>query len=333
MGTGPRLKNAFGTGVGNAEQFGIAMAQRGVTPEMFQKAVADKDRGDVVAAALRGELLAIYTHVNPHADKIVPPAWNYPPEWPGMTSWEEQLDVLRTFLPKLNPDGLPETAQSYLEQKGLWAQTFEREGYDQSYPLYDGLVVFALPGAAAAKLGFGDLWADVAKGREGQGLWGRLCEEVLFPQFTLPTDNPRFPGFYNCRQGQMGSDRFLPPDSLAQWFKELEQQTAGDFACRPFNFGRRLAGDAVEASWWEVEHLLDGLVSPTWTSSQALLTNPSRLPRYGTLAIDCDDRYRFGDNREFLSAPHFCRLDDRLEFCSGHVEGPDGRYGAAFVRR
>lgn len=48
-------KDAFGNGLGNAHQFGLAMGERGITPAMFQQAVADPTRGVAVAASLRGE--------------------------------------------------------------------------------------------------------------------------------------------------------------------------------------------------------------------------------------------------------------------------------------
>lgn len=52
-------KDTFGPGGGNAHQFGVAMGKegRGVKPEHYQHAVADKARGDLVAAALRGDPL------------------------------------------------------------------------------------------------------------------------------------------------------------------------------------------------------------------------------------------------------------------------------------
>lgn len=48
-------KDAFGNGLGNAHQFGLAMGERGITPAMFQQAVADPGRGAAVAASLRGD--------------------------------------------------------------------------------------------------------------------------------------------------------------------------------------------------------------------------------------------------------------------------------------
>jgi hypothetical protein len=281
------------------------------------------------------ELLRGAQWVNPHADKIVRPAWDYPPEWQGMKSWEEQIAALYSLPPfsGLNPDGLPEMAKSYLEQEELWSLVFKREGHSQPYPLYDGLVVYALPGKVAAKLGIGDLWADVAKDREGKGLWGKLCEEILLPQFVLPADNPRFPAFWNNIMDAMGSDRFMPLGPIAQWFQEQEAQIKGDFACRPFNFGRRLAGYAVCASCLEAENLLAGFASPVWLTAQALVTNPGRLPRSGILAIDCSDPYRFGNDRRALGAPYFYRYDSGLRLGAGRIEYQHDNFGLAFVLR
>lgn len=270
------------------------------------------------------------TLVNPYADKIVKPDWDYPPGW-QMTSWQEQLDVLQGFYPKLNPAGLAEQAKYYLGQAQLGQQTFLCELTGQDVRLWDGLLVFPLPGRFAHKMNFGNLWADVERSRIGQGLWGKLCEEVLFPQLAS-----KFPGFINYQAGEMGSDRFLPIKPVTSWLQKLEERTEGDFACRPFNFGRRLAGHAVLSSRWIAENKLSGIVTPTWLNGQGLLTSPDRLPDYGHLWPDCaGDRYRFKGTHGFRRAPYFIHASGvRLVFAAHHnVDIPRDDRGAGVVLR
>jgi len=242
---------------------------------------------------------------------IVAPAWDYPPDF-TMKPWEEQLAVLQEAYPKLSADGLSEMAQEWLTRKEIWEQSSAHGKTGSVINHYDGLAVFPLPGKAAKKFGLGDLWSDVARGVKGkalwgkqsEGLWGKLCEEVLFPQFA-----PKFPvPFVNYRKGQMGSDRFLPEDILPSWFQEMESAVSGDFACRPMSFGRRLAGYSVQAARWEIENIIAGISGSSWVTGNTLLAHPDRLPGYGHLWLDCPgDRYRFGDSRGFGSAPYFSR--------------------------
>lgn len=263
--------------------------------------------------------------VNPHAAEIVEPKWDYLPNF-EMKGWEEQAKRLLSFYPDLNPDGLAEQAKYYLEQTELWAATFEFR--DKQVRLFDGLLVFPLPGKVAA-LGIGDLWADVKRGTKGQGLWGKLCEDVLFPHLAR-----RFPDFHNYRAGAMGSDRLLPTEEVAAWLQKLEADAPGDFACRPCNFGRRLAGYAVLASRWEAEHRLSGIVPPSWVNGNGLLTHPDRLNRYGVLWIDnAGDHYRLEDARTFVNAPYFRRHDAKLRFGASPVDNARGFYGTVFVLR
>jgi len=273
--------------------------------------------------------------INPFADKIVPAAWNYPPEFTVMTSWQDQVAVLQSGWPLDDTTGLADEAAGYLAQD-LWSQKFRRDGYAEEYPLYDGLVVFAKPGSFLVQLGVIDhhdeLYVDIANGGD---LWGRLCKEFLFPRFTKPGGNSAvpFPVFNNYSGRAMGSDRFLPESAVAAWLHELDEQPGG-FACRPFNFGRCLAGYAVETSRWEAENMLSGIATPSWINGQALVTNPFRLIRAGALAIDCGgDRVRFEGDSEFLDAPCLYRDGRGLYFGSRRVEDALGDCGSPFVLR
>ena len=264
---------------------------------------------------------------NPHP--IVKPTRKNPDGW-RMMSWREQLAALQDAFSGLDATGLPEMAEGYLGQHGLMSLIFKREDYDKPYPLWDGILVFALPGKAAKKLGIGNLWADVAKGPKGKGLWGRLCENVLFPQFTLPRDKPRFPSFNNYRAGEMGSDRFKPETSVATWLQGVEAQTKGDFACRPCSFGH-LAGYSVQAARFEAEKLL-AVTAPTWLF-QYLVADPSCITPESLWPDAGGDCYRFEDSRDFAYAPRLPRAAGELHFHTLSVASPRSNSGAVLVSR
>lgn len=298
-----------------------AIRESGITDDGAQRLI---QRGGEFNEAIVPVIQRFAELVNPYAGKIVRPAWDYPEDW-RMKEWGKQLEIFQKAYPQLDPTGLPEMAKHYLDQSDLWSMTFEFR--DKKVRLFDGLLVFLLPGKAAAKLGLGDLWADVKRGIKG--LWGKLCEDVLFKHLAS-----QFPDFKNYRAGEMGSDRFLPTDEVAQWLQKLEADTAGDFACRPCNFGRRLAGHAVVASRWAAENLLGGIATPSWVNGNGLVTHPERLNRYGVLWIDnAGDQYRFGGARTFGDAPSFRRADAWLEFGLYSVDRADGDYGSVFVLR
>lgn len=262
---------------------------------------------------------------------IVKASWDYPEDF-TMLDWNDQLEALLAIFPDFDAGEIEKQAKFWLEQTELWEQRFVFSKTGKEVSVYDGLAVSILPGRAAAKFGIGDLWEDVAKGRKGNGLWGLLCEEHLFPELAkifspLP--------FKNYRKGEMGSDRFLPLDLVVKWYRELEKSTKGDFIVRPFSFGRRLAGYSVEASRWEVENLFHGVPTPTWLNGQAILTNPHRFPSSGHhLVLDCGGaHYRFEDGSEFGNAPFFRRGGDEFYFDAFWVGGARDVYGAAFSAR
>ncbi len=260
---------------------------------------------------------------------IIEPDWDYPPGF-QMKTWEEQLQILEAAYRGLKADGLPEMAKKWLARQDIWEQTFVFPLTGESVKVYDGLLVFPLPGKVAATLGLGNPWEDVARGEKGQGLWGKLCEEILFPLV------PRFPlpsGDY-C-QRQMGSDQFLPEEILPVWFQELEASIKGDFACRPISFGRRLAGHSILAAHWENENLISGIPGCSWLVGNGLITHPDRLPGYGHLWLDCPgDRYRFYYFRGFDFAPCFNGYDEGLRFTTYGVGSTSiGHFGSVVLAR
>jgi hypothetical protein len=276
------------------------------------------------------ELLQQSVLVNPYAAEIARPAWDYPPDF-QLKSWQEQVEILIGAYPELNADGLPKMVGTWLSAANT---IFDHES---AHPItqeairhFEGLVVFPLPGKVAAKLGLGDLWEDVSRQHKGKGLWGKLCEEILFPRIK-----PKLPvPFYNYCKGQMGAGRFLPEDVLVPWFQEIEANIEGDFAVRPIGFGRRLAGYSVQASRWEIENIISGIPGCTWITGNALLTNPDRLRRYGHLWLNMPgDRYRFEGSREFDHALYFRRNNDGLNFDASHVEDVYGSCGSVVFAR
>ncbi|MBI3495172.1 hypothetical protein HY065_00935 [Candidatus Berkelbacteria bacterium] len=183
----------------------------------------------------------------------VEPTRDYPPSFERLSDWSKQLNILHNvvFKRKLNPEQVKEHAEQYLARTEIWERTFVFMG--SAKRVFDGLLVFANPFAVAHKLQLGDLAEDLSKAINGRGLWGVLCETILFPVLTEATS-----GFVNYRAQAMGSDRFLPLKPVAQWLWQA-YQTEGDFVCRPCSVGRCMAGYAVESSRSEVSHY-DGIV-------------------------------------------------------------------------
>jgi len=319
---GGRLKAVVGV-VSDAVPLDLTV---GRADEIVHDTAVRKEVQSAIAAALHGAGLL----VNPYADLIFAPTRGYPPEF-RLTGWEEQAKILDRIFPELTLD-----MDELREMAGRWPEEFFRQtavhekGPDEGFPLWDGLGVFALPGPAAEKCGLGRLWEDVAKGRDGDGLWGRLHEEILFPRLKKLDS---FRDFQNLRTDQMGADRFLPTEDKVEWFKALGQIVSGDFALQPLSFGQRLAGHPMISSRWMCE--ANGWVGcPTWLNGNFLTTSPGRLQlQRGFLGLDCDDQYRFGDAREFLHAPFFSRVGASSYFYTAHVRDARSRFGLSFVLR
>ncbi|MFA6963374.1 MAG: hypothetical protein WC227_01515 [Patescibacteria group bacterium] len=280
--------------------------------------------------ALRAFLTKSKQTVNPHADQIEKSTWDYPSNF-EMKDWKTQFNILNDIYPGFNADGLQEMAEGWLADKAIWEETYDCWIHDAKKPLYDGLLVFLLPGRVAKARLSSDLWSDIKKGREGEGVWGQLCEEMLFPHFA---ENDRYNGFVNWREGKMGSDHFHPTVPVAIWLEQLEAQAKGDFVCRPYSFGRATAGHSVQSSRWHIENIHNGISGPTWINGQALQTHPERLPNASCLWMNNGgDQYRLADGLRFLDTPYFCRSDDGLAFGTSDIFVTHDKYGFGFVRR
>ena len=317
---GGRLKAVVGV-VSDAVPLDLTVER---ADEIVHNTAVRKEVQSAIAAALHGAGLL----VNPYADLIFAPTCGYPPGF-KLAGWEEQAKILDQIFPELTLD-----TDELRKMAGRWPEEFFRQTTihekmpDEEFPLWDGFGVFARPDRVAKKCDLGDLWEDVAKGRNGDGLWGRLHKEILFPRLEKFLRD-----FQNLRTDQMGADRFLPTEDKVEWFKALGQIVSGDFALRPLSFGRRLAGHPMISSRWMCE--ANGWVGcPTWLNGNFLTTSPGRLQlQRGFLGLDCDDQYRFEDGREYLRAPYFYRDDARSFFSSAHVRGAASRFGLSFVLR
>ncbi len=304
------------------------------------RAIANKERlhqfmqlglhADLAAVDFDKVREALLIKQNPYLANIVRPLCDYPPDF-QLKSWQEQAEIMTATYPELSTGGLFEMANEWLSAANtIFDQSSVHPITQEVIRHFEGLVVFPLPGKVATKFGLGNLWDDVSKGRRGKGLWGRLCERILFPRLRTKLPVP----FYNFLKGQMGSDCFLPEDVLVPWFQKLEAKTAGDFAIRPIGFGKRLAGYAVQASRWEIENILGGIPGCTWITGNALLTNPDRLPVHEHLWLDIPgDRYRFEGFREFGHAPFFS-CDEIGELCfAAPVESAAACFGSVVLAR
>ncbi len=298
----------------------------GCDGDAFQRLLEDRTRmgqvGEDVVALVRSKILT-----NPFS--VVSPARDYPEGYMPL-GWEEQLAVLKSSYPELSTDGVAEMAAMWPADHEIWSASSPHAKTGTVINHFDFLCVFPLPGKVAERYDLGDLWADVELGTEGTGLWGKLCEEILFSRLE-----PRIPvPLYNHRKNAMGSDRFLPEDGLATWLRELEASTPGDFAVRPASWGRRLAGYSVKAARWEIQNIISGIPGCAFIVGNAILADPKRSPRYGILNQDCPgDKYRFEDSHAFVLAPCFLRLDAEFHFASYVVADAGETCGSVVLAR
>ncbi|MHB1456752.1 MAG: hypothetical protein ACYC0V_07540 [Armatimonadota bacterium] len=269
---------------------------------------------------------------NPFSKEIIPTFRNYPSGF-EMASWQKQAKTLLSIgaFSDLSTDGLEEMAERFLSMKQeFWDKSFTFSFSNRSMPLWDGLIVFVLPGKWWAKYEKRKkkLYDDIALGVDGDGYWGFLCEEVLF------TELPKIVQFINCRKGGMRSSRYLPVNDVAIWLQGLESRVPGDFACLPFNLGRRTAGFSVRASRWIAENEINAIVTPTWINGQILITHPNMIDLDHIMFNNAGDQYRYGADHKFLSAPFFGGNDlDRIEFSTDRINSVYGCYGAVLSTR
>jgi hypothetical protein len=94
-----------------------------------------------------------------------------------------------------------------------------------------------------------------------------------------------------------------------------------------------MTGHNVISSRWAAEYEIASIVTPTWVNGQGLITHPDRLTVVGSFIDNGGDQYRFGVDREFMSAPYFYHDDGKPYFDTYHVSNACSYYGAPVCLR
>lgn len=153
--------------------------------------------------------------------------------------------------------------------------------------------------------------------------YGEELEEVLK---ALAKD--RKGKFRNYREGQLGSDHLQQNTrTLSMINRIVELQSGSDIIIVPEQFGIRYRGRSVR----RVRKVLvaSEFGEGAKNVGTMILTNPIRLQHYDDLWIDCPgDEYAPDADGGFSHAPCFDFLDGWVEFVTVWVGIPDGDYGS-----
>jgi len=203
----------------------------------------------------------------------------------------DQIDILRSHWPTLNPDG---------------AIRYMREVY----------LSLQLPN-----------WIEGPFARIRPGFfsdnYGEELEEVLK---ALAKD--RKGKFHNYREGQLGSDRLKQNVRTLSMIGQIaEQQSGSDIIIVPEQFGIRHRGRSVRRAREVL--VASEFGEGAKNVGIMILTNPIRLQHYDDLWIDCPgDEYAPGADGDFSRAPCFHFRDGKVGFGARWVDGPSDCYGS-----
>lgn len=138
-------------------------------------------------------------------------------------------------------------------------------------PIWEGLIVFPLPGRVAEKYGLGNLWEDMEKPFwNRRGVWAKLFNKILWPKLA---DRISCANWFRkpFRSWQLTLD-----EEFAFWLRGLEKRVRGDFVCFPYNAGRLLAGySPIVAS--KLARRQQAFTLPTWVNASLFLVSPTRM--------------------------------------------------------
>jgi len=203
----------------------------------------------------------------------------------------DQIDILRSHWPTLNPDG---------------AVRYMREVYPslQLPKWVEGPFALIRPGFFSENYGeeLEEVFKALAKDRKGK--------------------------FYNYREGQLGSDRLQQNTrTLSMIDRIVELQSGNDIIIVPEQFGIRHRGRSVRRAREVL--VASEFGEGAKNVGTMILTNPIRLQHYDDLWIDCPgDEYAPGADGGFSSAPYFSFRGGGVEFDAGWVGYPRGVYGS-----
>jgi len=203
----------------------------------------------------------------------------------------DQIDILRSHWPTLNPDG---------------AVRYMKEVYPslQLPKWIEGPFALIRPGFFSDK-------------------YGEELEEVLK---ALAKD--RKGKFYNYREGQLGPDHLQQNTrTLSMISRIVELQSGSDIIIVPEQFGIRHRGRSVRRAREVL--VASEFGEGAKNVGTMILTNPIRLQHYDDLWIDCaGDEYAPGADGVFSFAPCFEFLGGEVRFFTGWVGDPRDLYGS-----
>ncbi|MFA4998812.1 MAG: hypothetical protein WC514_02220 [Candidatus Paceibacterota bacterium] len=229
---------------------------------------------------------------NQFADEEVRSSYSYLSGYKKPVPLEGQIDILRSYWPKLNPD----PAIRYMSEM---------------YPKLQ------LPGwiegpFALIRPGF---FSDI---------YGEELEEVL-----EALAKARGGKFYNYRQGQLGP-KYLRQSSATVAMQKciVEQQPGSDILIVPEQFGIRHRGRSVRRA--REVFVASEFGEGAKNVGTMLITNPIRLQHYDDLWIDCaGDEYAPGADGDFSYAPCFYFSVGQVRFVTHWFVSASDDYGSA----
>ena len=229
-----------------------------------------------------------------YAEEEVRSGYGYRSGYRKPVQISDQIDILRSHWPQLNPDG----AIRYMKEVYLTLQLPD---------WVEGPFALIRPGFFSEK-------------------YGEELEEV-FKALAKDLNGK----FVNYHEGQLGSDHLRQSaKTISAMVLAMEQQPDSDILILGEQFGIRHRGRSVRRACEVIQGTPGEFGEGTKNVGTMLLTNPSRLQHLDDLWIDCaGDEYAPDAVGGFGSAPYFVSSSGRVGFSTGGVSHVDGFYGAA----
>lgn len=209
--------------------------------------------------------------------------WGYPDGFiKSMWSWRDQVNFLLRLYPHFEVEGLEEQAESYLDNKNIWAKRVLVDGVE--YPLWDALVVFPKPESILG-LDYNNFWAFPLRGNKIRSLLVRVTSHS-YGQLRRKREYSNL-----ANRNNVNRMSFFRP--TIEWLRSICQSTPGDLICRPFSFGRATVN-------WRVDSILNKnrreelkiVPAPSWITAFVLLVCPPRfIDDHDLWLANSGDRY------------------------------------------
>ena len=234
---------------------------------------------------------------NQYANEEVTSNYGYLSGYQKPIEITDQIDILRSHWPKLNPDG----AIRYMREQLFLNPKLQLPSW------VEGPFALIRPGFFS-------------------NLYGEELEEIL-----KALTKARGGKFYNYRDGQLGP-KYLRQNTrtVAMTNLIMEQQSGSDILIVPEQFGICHRGRSVRRA--REVFVGNEFGEGAKNVGTMLITNPNRLKHYDDLYLDCPgDEYALVADGGFSSAPSFYFGAERVEFGAhwfGSVYGSCGSVSA-----